>query len=291
MASILLAALPMGSAAALITLTPTSQAQGSSVTVAGTGFTASQAVAILMGPEITVTNESHPITNTTGTGPFTAYTNHGSIKPGSFYYHCVVSSDTNVVESDYYDNGDGTLRSSSEYALNPFVNYVTGAFGRSTTSAWDTYTVVFTCSYTYYQFNGTRTTASSAGAFSANVTVPASANNGTLVVTAFDTKGAKNVSTLDVVPEGFSLGMVIALSVAAVIVSLRFLRKQPKKTMLTTNKLSLFSFSLHVRSKETTAYFWVGVKEIRGILAYFKSFLGFLACFLNNNPLNQTLHT
>src|SRR5512137_613381 len=184
--SILLATLPMGTSAGLITLTPTSQVQSNSVTVAGTGFAASKAVAIVIGTEITVTNETHPITNTTGTGPFTAYTNHGSIKPGSFYYHCVVSSDTNVVESDYYDDGDGTLTSSSTYALNPFVNYVTGAFGRSTTSAWDTYTVVYACSYTYYQYNGTRTTSNSAGAFSAAVTVPTSANNGNLAVTAFD---------------------------------------------------------------------------------------------------------
>jgi len=256
--SILLITLPMGNAAGAITLTPTSQAQGSSVTVAGTGFTTSQAVAILMGPEITVTNESHPIANTTGTGPFTAYTNHGSIKPGSFYYHCVVSSDTNVVESDYYDNGDGTLISSSTYALNPFVNYVTGAFGRSTTSAWDTYTVVYTCSYTYYQYNGTRTTANSAGSFSANVTVPVSANNGNLVVTALDTKGGKGTSTLVVnsaVPEGFSVGMVVALSVTAVIVSLRFLRKQPKKTLLTPNKLSFFHFSCTLKATNTIMIF------------------------------------
>ena len=237
MSSILLATLPMGSAAGSITLTPTSQAQGSSVTVAGTGFAASQAVAIVIGTEITVTKETHPITNTTGTGPFTSYTNHGAIKPGSFYYHCVVSSDTNVVESDYYDDGDGTLTSSSEYALNPFVNYVTGAFGRSTTSAWDTYTVAYTCSYTYYQYNGTRTTANSAGAFSTNIAVPASAANGSIVVTAFDTTGTKGTATLDVIPEGFSLGIVVALSVAAVIFSIRFLRKQPKDKLLRPNRL------------------------------------------------------
>jgi hypothetical protein len=235
-ASILLAILPMGSGAGLITLTPTSQAQGNSVTVAGTGFAASQAVAIVIGTEITVTNETHPITNTTGTGPFTAYTNHGAIKPGSFYYHCVVSSDTNVVESDYTDDGDGTMTSSSEYALNPFVNYVTGAFGRSTTSAWDTYTVVYTCSYTYYQYNGTRTTANSAGAFSTTFTVPASAANGSIVVTAFDTTGTKSTATLVVIPEGFSLGIVIALSAVAVIVSIRFLRRQPKNTLLIPSK-------------------------------------------------------
>lgn len=235
-ASILLATLPMGNGAGLITLTPTSQAQGSSVTVAGTGFAASQAVAIVIGTEITVTNESHPIASPTGTGPFTAYTNHGAIKPGSFYYHCVVSSDTNVVESDYSDDGDGTLTSSSTYALNPFVNYVTGAFGRSTTSAWDGYTVVYTCSYTYYQYNGTRTTANSAGAFSTTFAVPASAANGSIVVTAFDTTGVKGTAALTVVPEGFSLGIVIALSAAAVIVSIRFLRKQPKNTLLTPSK-------------------------------------------------------
>jgi hypothetical protein len=238
--SILMAVLPVASGAGSITLTPTNQTPSGSVTVAGTGFAASQAVAILIGTEITVTNESHTIVSPSGTGPFTAYTNHGSIKPGSFYYHCIVSSDTNVVESDYYDNGDGTLTSSSTYALNPFVNYVTGAFGRSTSSAWDGYTVVFTASYTYYQYNVTAAgvTTSASGAFSAAITVPSLAD-GNYVVTVIDATGSLGTATLTVntvIPEGFSIGIVGVLSTVAVIVSTRFLRKQTKKSILMPSK-------------------------------------------------------
>ncbi len=235
--SMTLAIAPIASGAGTITLTPTSQAQSGSVTVAGTGFAASQPVSILMGTEIAVVNESHPIPSPAGTGPFTAYTNRGSIKPGSFYYHCVVSSDTNVVESDYYDDGDGTLTSSSTYALNPFVNYVTGAFGRSTNSAWDGYTVVYTASYTYYQYNLTRTTTTASGTFSATFNVPSNATNGNIVVTAFDTKGTIATTTLTVnsaVPEGLSIGLVVVLSAAAIVASTYFLRK-PKSNILTPN--------------------------------------------------------
>jgi hypothetical protein len=232
---IMLALIPMANCAGSITLTPATQAQSNTVTVTGTGFTASQPVSILMGTEIAVVNESHPIPSPAGTGPFTAYANHGSIKPGSFYFHCSVGSDTNVVESDYYDNGDGTLTSSSEYALNPFVNYVTGAFGRSTTSAWDTYTVVFTTSYTYYQYNLTRTTATSTGTISATFTVPANATNGNIVVTAFDAKGIKGTATLTIssaVPEGLSTGIVVVLSTAAIVASTYFLRKPKSKILM-----------------------------------------------------------
>jgi hypothetical protein len=240
--SILIAILPVANGAGSIILTPTTQTQGSSVTVAGTGFAASKAVAIVMGIEITVTNENHPIASPTGTGPFTQIVNHGPIKPGSFSFHCVVTSDTSVVESDYTDNGDGTLTSSSTYALNPFVNYITGAFGRSTTSAWDGYTVVFTASYTYYQYSVTPAVGvatSAAGDFSAPVTVPATASNGNLAVTAFDANGGKGTATLtvnDVIPEGFSLGIVIVLSVTAVIFSIRCIRKQPKNSILAPSK-------------------------------------------------------
>jgi len=236
--SIALAALPSANAVGSITLTPTTQAQSGSVVVAGVGFAASQAVSIVLGTEITVVNESHPIASPAGTGPFTAYTSHGSIKPGSLYYHCIVSSDSSVVESDYYDNGDGTLTSSSAYALNPFVNYVTGAFGRSTTSAWDGYTVVYTASYTYYQYNLTRTTTTSTGTFSATINVPANVTNGNIVVTALDINGNKGTATLTVnsaVPEGLSTALVIVLSAAAVVASTYVLRK-PKSKIISPSK-------------------------------------------------------
>src|SRR5512136_732760 len=182
------------SAAGSITLTPNAQAPGATVTVAGTGFGAAKPVGIGLGSEVNVTGEAHPITNTTGTGPFTTTTNRPPIKPGSFSFHCVVSSDTNVVESDYTDNGDGTLTTDSTYSVGHFVNYATGAFGRSTTSAWDTYTVVFTAKYTGYQYNVTpagNPSTTATGIFTATITVPAGLANGNYNVTAIDTQGNK----------------------------------------------------------------------------------------------------
>jgi hypothetical protein len=230
--SIVLSVIPMASAAGAITLTPTAQTPGASVSVAGTGFGATKAVGIVCGAEIAVTGEVHNIPSPSGTGPFTAIMNHYPIKPGSFSFHCTVSSDTNVVESDYTDNGDGTLASSSTYALNPFVNYITGAFGRSTSSAWDGYTVVYTASYTYYAYNMTPAagiTTSGAGAFTASVTVPTMAN-GNYNVTAIDTGGNRATATLgvNVIPEGFTIGIIVLLSTAAVIVGSHCFRKQSK---------------------------------------------------------------
>jgi|WetSurMetagenome_2_1015567.scaffolds.fasta_scaffold28146_3 hypothetical protein len=232
--SIILAGSPMVNCAGSITLTPTAQTPSGSVTVAGTGFAASQAVGIGLGQEVAVTGETHNIPSPSGTGPFTAIVNHYPIKPGSFSFHCTVSSDTNVVESDYTDNGDGTVTSSSTYALNPFMNYVTGEFGRSTTSAWDGYTVTYNASYTYYQYKVTPAagvTTSSSGTFSASITVPSVAN-GNYAVTAIDVKGNIGTATLNVnsvIPENLPTGITIVLVTAAIVVSASFLRKRPKR--------------------------------------------------------------
>lgn len=239
--TMILATLPTGSCAGAVILTPSTVVAGDTVIVAGTGFSASQAVGIAIGNEVAVVNESHPLASTAGTGPFTAYTNYTPVKPGSYYYHCIVSSDTSVVESDYYDSGDGTMTSSSSYAISPFCNYVTGGFGRSTSSAWDGYTVTFTASYTHYQYGVTPTagvTTSSAGAFSASITVPANLTAGIYTVTAIDAKGTIATAQLTVSPvgpEGLSIGIVVALT-AAVIVSTLFFRKQPKNSKLTPSK-------------------------------------------------------
>jgi hypothetical protein len=233
----------LAAAAGSITLNPTTQAVNSQVIVTGTGFGATKAVGIGLGQEIVVVNEVHNIPTPTGTGPFTAYMSHVPIKPGSFSFHCVVSSDSSVVESDYTDNGDGTLTSSSTYALNPFVNYVTGAFGRSTTSAWDGYTVVFTCNYTYYQLGVTPTagvTSSGSGGFTTNITIPSTSYNGTNTVTAIDTSGNKGTATLTVtggviIPETLTFGMVALLSSVAVIAA--YFWKRPKTATSRYTKL------------------------------------------------------
>jgi hypothetical protein len=222
------------SAAGSITLTPTAQAPGATVTITGTGFGAAKAVGIGLGAEVNASAEPHPIANTTGTGPFTTKTNRPPIKPGSFSFHCVVSSDTNVVESNYIDNGDGTLTTDSTYSVNHFVNYATGEFGRSTTSAWDTYTVVFTSTYTGYQYNvtsagGVNTTPS--GTFTATITIPSALANGNYNVTAIDSGGARAVATLSVnsaIPEVLPLGTIMLLTMLAVAASSWYFRKQPK---------------------------------------------------------------
>jgi hypothetical protein len=226
--------------ASQVALTPTSGAPGDSIEVEGTDFAATNAVGICLGPEVTVSDEEHDITNVTiggpdVYGPFTTTTLHYPIKPGSFSFHADVSG----VTSDYYDNGDGTLNTESTYAIDPFVNYVTGEFGRSSNSPWETYIVNFTATYTYYQFNvtpaaGVITDAS--GAFAADITVP-DIWNGTEPLTVMDEAGNMAVSDFtiygsDVVPEPFTIGAIVLLSSAALVVSFYWLRKKPTNRMV-----------------------------------------------------------
>jgi hypothetical protein len=235
MLSIILASISMAYAAGAITLTPTTQAQGGSVTVDGTGFGATKAVGIGFGAEVTVSAEVHPITNLVTTpdgegyyGPFGGTTVHYPIKPGSVY----IFYDVDGVTSEYTDNGDGTLTSSSTYAIDPRVNYVNGSFARKSTSDWSGFTApVAYINYTYYTYNVTPAagvTTLASGTFSASITVPTLAD-GNYVVTAVDTAGNKATATLNVViPEGLTLGVMLTLSTIAVIVSTRYFRKQPK---------------------------------------------------------------
>jgi hypothetical protein len=226
--------------ASQVELTPTTGEIGDSVMVEGTDFAASNTVGIGWGPEITVTNEVHPITDLSiggpdVYGPYTATTEHYPIKPGSFSFHCDVSD----VTSDYYDDySNGTLNTTSTYAIDPFVNYVTGEFGRSTSADWSTYTVTFTANYTYYLFNvssaaGVPTDGS--GAFTVNVTVP-DIWNGTEPVTVVDQLG--NTATADFtvagsdiepIPEALTVGTIVLLTSTAVLVRFYWLRKKPNK--------------------------------------------------------------
>ena len=244
--SIILATISTAYAAGAITLTPAAQAPTGSVTVDGTGFGATKKVGIGLGAEVTVSAEVHPITDLVTTpdgdgayGPFGGTTNHYPIKPGSVYIYY----DVDGVTSDYTDNGDGTLTSSSTYAINPYVNYVNGSFGRKSTSDWSTFTApVAYINYTYYTYNVTPAagaTTGGSGAFSASITVPSVAD-GSYTVTAVDTQGNKGTSTLTVdhtIPEGLTLGVMLALSTIAVAVSIRYFRKQPKIKSYTPVKL------------------------------------------------------
>jgi hypothetical protein len=226
-----------------VELTPTSGEPGDPITVEGTDFNATNAVGICFGPEVQVTGEVHDITNVTiggpdVYGPFTAITDHYPIKPGSFSFVCDVSG----VVSEYFDNGDGTLNTESTYAVDPFVNYVTGEFGRSSNSPWETYIVNFTATYTYYQFNVTPAAGvptDALGAFTVNITVP-DIWNGTEPVTVMDEAGNMATSDFttygsDVIPEPITIGAIVLLSSAALVVSFYWLRKKP------TNKIMKYS--------------------------------------------------
>jgi hypothetical protein len=65
------------------------------------------------------------------------------------------------------------------------------------------------------------------GAFSASITVPSVAD-GNYVVTAVDTAGNKATATLNVVPEGLTVGVMVVVSSVVVIVSSCYFRKKPK---------------------------------------------------------------
>ena len=230
--------------ASQVELTPTSGMPGDSVTVDGTEFAATTAVGLCLGPEaLVVTDEVHEIINVTiggpeVYGPFTARTVYYPIKPGSFSFHCDVSG----VTSDYYDDyGNGTLNTTSIYAVDPFVNYVTDEFGRSSNSPWDGYIVTFTASYTYYEFNVTPAagvTTDGSGAFTTNITVP-DIWNGTEPLTVIDEAG--NVATADFtiegsdippIPEALTVGTIVLLTSTALIVRFYWLRKKSANKMI-----------------------------------------------------------
>jgi hypothetical protein len=232
--SIILASISMAYAAGAITLTPTTQAPTASVTVDGTSFGATKIVGIGLGAEVAVTGEVTPLLTgggTDGTGPWVGHIAHYPIKPGSFS----MQSDVSGVVGDYTDNGDGTLAGTSAYFVSGTINYANGTFSRTSTTDLSSYaeTFIHTVAYTYYAYNVTPAagvTTGGSGTFSASITVPSVAD-GSYVVTAVDSAGNKATSNLTVdhtVPEGLTVGVMLALSTIAVIVSTRYFRKQPK---------------------------------------------------------------
>lgn len=215
-------------AAGSITLNPTTQLAGNSVTVTGTGFHASDSVGIGVGTTVAVTGEVITTFAGTGTGPYTATVAHYPIVPGSFSMHW----DTAGTGSDWTDNGDGTLGTTSTYSAGSLINYATGLFGRSSTLDLSTYELTATCSYSYYQYKVTPTagvTANSTGGFSVPITVPGTLANGAYTVTAVDMNGTVGTQSLTVTsagPESLTFGMIVALSSVAIVASV-FLWKRP----------------------------------------------------------------
>ena len=201
MVSIVLASLPIAKAAGGITLTPTSQTPGVSVTVHGTGFGANQAVGIGFGAEVQVINEWMNIIGPfdVGNGPYTGFTTRLPIKPTTFRISINVSS-TTWFQTASDVAGNGTLNNGLPTG-NVTLNYVTGNWTRFTTSpvASSPY-YKHICNYTTYEYNVTPATGvitNSLGEFTASVIVP-SAFNGDHTVTAIDTEGHIATATLTV---------------------------------------------------------------------------------------------
>jgi hypothetical protein len=216
-------------AAASISLSQSTQAAGGTVTVSGTGFGANKSVAIGFGAEVVVTGEAHTPTGT-GSGPYMTQTLHYPLKPGAFSFH----SNVGGTESDWTDKGDGTFSTTSAYDAGSYLNYATGAFGRSSTADLTGMDITFTASYTYYQYNLTAAsgiTTSATGTFTATITVPATMANGNYNVTVFDTAGNKGVQVLTVggvIPEGISVEAAMLAAVIAVAAAAIFLKKRQK---------------------------------------------------------------
>jgi hypothetical protein len=231
MLSIILASIPVANAAGAITLTPTIQSPGASVSIVGTGFGATTNVGLVFGGEIQVVSEPF-IAVIIGPDSRGYNFTHGPIKPGSFHLRIVAIAGTfQGGVYDYSDDGQGNIRRDTTLAVYGTLNYALGGYVNPSTgspSDWEYY-----ASYTYYQLNVTsygRVSTTSAGAFSANITVPTVAN-GNYNITAIDSGGTLVTSTLSIsnsIPEDLPIGVIVLLSTAAIIVGQRFSQKRPK---------------------------------------------------------------
>ena len=228
---IILASIPVANAVGAITLTPTTQSPGASVSVAGTGFGSTTNVGIVFGGEIQVVSESF-IADIIGPDSRGYNFTHGPIKPGSFHLHLVAVAGTfQGGVYDYSDDGQGNIRRDTTLAVYGALNYALGGYVNPSTGSpldWEYY-----ATYIYYQLNVTsygRISTTSTGTFSVNITVPAVAN-GNYNITAIDSGGTLVTSTLSVsniIPEDLPIGVMVLLSTAAMIVGLRYSQKRPK---------------------------------------------------------------
>jgi outer membrane protein assembly factor BamB len=220
-----------GAAPPTITLSPTAQAPGASVSVAGTGFTATKAVAIGFGVERSA-NDSNIAYSGSGVGPWTGRVSSYPIKPGSFLLTSVVVGVGGV--ANHTDNGDGTLSSPSQFFASGTINYVTGEWSTIATMDISMFDRVYNATYTRYQYDLTSAvgiTTNSTGGFTATITIPSGLANGNYNVTAIDTSGNLAVATLNVnsaVPEDLPFGATMLLASAAVAAGSWQLRKRPR---------------------------------------------------------------
>jgi hypothetical protein len=225
-----LAFVPFSIAAGSITLTPATQAAGSTITVAGTSFGATKALGIAFGAEVTATDKNM-VYSGTGMGPYSGRVSNYPIKPGSFVLYSDTSSGGGLV-STYNDDGDGTLSGSFEGATGT-INYVTGQWSRSTTVDVTGIATNYTAVYIRHDYNVTPAagvTTNALGAFSTTITVPDVAI-GNYNVTSIDTSGNKGTATFAVnapIPESFTLGAIMLLSTVAVVASYLFKKNKTR---------------------------------------------------------------
>jgi hypothetical protein len=227
----LLALIPQAAGVGSITVTPTAQAPGASVSVAGTGFGATKNVSIVFGDEMQVFAE--PMVPVLVDPTRWAYNwTRGPIKPGSMHIH-LDSLTFPGVTYDYFDDGAGNLlRTDGVFPMLGTMDYALAQFNRTvmgtgTVNEW-------TASYTYYQYNVTfgRVVTTDSGAFSANFTVP-TVVNGNYNVTAIDSGGTFATATLNVsnsIPEVLPLEAILLLSSIAVVASSMHFQRSRKKT-------------------------------------------------------------
>ncbi|MBN1358679.1 hypothetical protein JW988_07920 [Candidatus Bathyarchaeota archaeon] len=213
-------------------LIPTTGEPGDLVGVEGTDFAALSSVGIGFGPEVDVTGESPTVTdNGEGSNPriITGYTAKQPIKPGSFIWTIDFGQASPV---EYSDNGDGTLESNSGPGFTGTINYTTGYFTQNSTSFTSFPATNPEIDYTTYEFDVTPVglATNSSGGFSGEITVP-DIWNGTEPVTVIDDQGHVATSDFtiygsDVVPEPLTIGAIVLLSSAALVISFYWLRKR-----------------------------------------------------------------
>ena len=226
MISMLLATVIVGNAALEITVDPTSGMPDDSIEVTGTDFAASSPIGIGIGVEANNTDSNMAFAGE-GVGPYYGKVSWWPIKPGSFILYADTTSGGGIL-SNYTDNGDGTLSGSFEGAIGD-INYTTGEWSRTSTADLTDLVQVYNATYTRYEFNVTTAggvVTDPSGAFTANITVPLQ-NIGTTIITAIDEMGNVATSEFEVIPEGFSVGVVVLLSSVAFALSF-FLRKRPE---------------------------------------------------------------
>jgi hypothetical protein len=201
-----LALVSIAAATGAITLTPTAQAPGASITVDGTGFGATKAVGIGFGAEVNVTGEA---VNATGpydvdVGPYVYALSYLPVKPGSFRMESGFLLGGSYIPSfQYWDNGNGTISSNNTQLTWTMIDYVIGKVSFNFTAPLkSSVAYVRIANYTRYEYNVTPAagvTTLASGTFTASITVPAVAN-GNYNVTAIDTQGNRAVATFIATP-------------------------------------------------------------------------------------------